>query len=502
MSGFRPREPHSADPRPPFHGAPDPADRLSAQPTLKLSTVPQAQRHAGERTATSPLPPTGRRPSSAFDRTPSTRHGHKRTASSRPAWYVLVGTVALVALMIALPTVLLLGGPGGDVGGGSTLASQGTDPYVRQPYQPPQQGTARDLDGLTSMTSGARLAYVNALISHMTLDQEIGQLTMIGFTGTTVDAGVAAWIKQYQPGSIILYDRNLQNQTQAQALITQLQAVSNVPMYIMVDQEGGLVDRMANIAGPAPSAQWLGAQGNLALAKEQGVSDAAHMAAVGVNVNLAPVVDVSTVPGGQGALTDRTFGTDPTLVTTMAGAYLAGLQQSGHVVGVLKHFPGLGSAANDPHKQLPTVTKSRTQIEAVDWAPYKALIASGQVHMIMTTHVLVPALDPTYPATISGTITTDLLRNTLGYQGVITTDDVFMGAMRLNYPMNEVFTRAVLAGNDIICCTWGSDESAYFVSTLQGDVADGTIGKARIDESVRRILLLKMQLGLPMPQLG
>lgn len=417
-----------------------------------------------------------------------------RLASRRAPWVAAL-LIALLAVVVLVP-VLIFSAPGQE---NSPLVAGS---HVGIPYLPPRGATTDELDGMAGLRQGARLAYANTLIASMSLDQELGQLTMVGVLGPSLTPDDIAWIRQLQPGSVILYNGNMQSLAQTQALISQLQANVRVPMFVMVDQEGGLVDRMANLDGPAPSATQLGATGDANAARQQGAYDAAHMAQAGVNVNLAPVVDVPSVPGGEGALYDRTFSTSPQVVTTMAGAYLSGLQSSGKVAGVLKHFPGLGTAATDPHKALPTVTQTQAQFEATDWAPYKALLASGQVHMIMTSHILAPALDPTYPATISSAITTGILRDKLGFQGIIITDDVFMGAMRLNFPMDEVFTRAVLAGNDIICCTWGTDESSYYLTTIETDVANGSITKARIDESVRRVLLEKMALGLPMPRLG
>lgn len=408
---------------------------------------------------------------------------------------LIAGLLAALVVVALIPMFALVGQNEPDSG-----ATSG--PHVRQTYLPPTGASAANLDGMASLRQGVRLAYVNALMAKMTLDQEIGQLTMIGFPGASLSAADVAWIRQYQPGSVIFFNGNVQSLAQTQALTGQLQAASTVPMLVAVDQEGGLVDRMANIDGPAPSATALGAAGSTTRAEQQGVFDAAHLAAAGFNVNLAPVVDVSPVPGGEGALYDRIFGTTPSVVTAMAGAYLTGLQASGKVVGTLKHFPGLGTTATDPHLNLPTVTETRAQLEKYDWAPYRALIATGQVHMVMQTHILVPALDPTYPATMSSAITTGILRDELGFQGVIITDDMFMGAIRLNFPMDEVFTRAVLAGNDIICCTWGTDETAFFFNVMHQDLANGTIPKARIDASVRRILLLKLELGLAMPKVA
>jgi beta-N-acetylhexosaminidase len=171
------------------------------------------------------------------------------------------------------------------------------------------------------------------------------------------------------------------------------------------------------------------------------------------------------------------------------------------VIGTLKHFPGLGDVPTDPHASLYTLDRSKSDLERIDWAPYKALIATGQVQMIMSTHVVLSAIDPTRPASLSEPVLTGILRDELGYQGVIVTDGIYMGALTSHYSLDQVILDSVKAGNDIICSTYSIASTAETVRVLKGAVQSGDISKSRIDDSVRRILLLKLHDGvLTMPR--
>jgi beta-N-acetylhexosaminidase len=184
----------------------------------------------------------------------------------------------------------------------------------------------------------------------------------------------------------------------------------------------------------------------------------------------------------------------------MAGAYLDGLQSSGKVVGALKHFPGLGDVPVDPHQTLYTLNRNLSQLNAIDWAPYKALIAQGDVYAVMSTHVILSAVDPAMPASLSYKDLTGILRDQLGFNGVIITDGIYMAALSA-WGLNQIAVDAVAAGNDIICSTYSIQSTEEVISVLSNAVASGAITKARIDESVRRILLLKLRMGLlPAPQ--
>lgn len=345
----------------------------------------------------------------------------------------------------------------------------------------------------------AELNYVNQLIAHMTLDQEIGQMIMLGFLDTQMSPTLAYTIKQYHLGSVVLYAWNITGADQVKQLTAQIQSQADLPLLVATDQEGGSVNRLQAVDGPLPGAWAMGANGTTAYAQQRGEYDAQHLYSLGINVNFAPVVDVANTSGGD--LGGRTFGTTADQVTKLAGAYLDGLQSSGHVIGTLKHFPGLGDVPTDPHASLYTLDRSKADLERIDWAPYKALIATGQVQMVMSTHVVLSAIDPTRPASLSEPVLTGILRDELGYQGVIVTDGIYMGALTANYSFDQIILDAVKAGNDIICSTYSIASTAETVRVLKDAVQSGDITKSRIDDSVRRILLLKLHDGvLTMPK--
>ncbi len=350
----------------------------------------------------------------------------------------------------------------------------------------------------TQLRQRAEVAYVNSLISHMSLDDEIGQMIMIGFSETQMDPALAYEIEHFHVGSAIIYAFNIKNGDQLKTLISSMQSDSSVPLLVSTDQEGGSVNRMYTIEGPLSSAFEMGATNNPNYAKQRGAQDATTLASVGINLNLAPDVDVLNTSGGD--IGARSFGTTPSRVITMAGAYLDGLQASGKVVGTLKHFPGLGAVPVDPHATLYTLNRSISELNQVDWAPYRALIASGNVYAVMSTHVVLSAVDPTRPASLSKPVLTGILRNQLGFNGVIITDGIYMHALS-GYSLDQIAIDAVEAGNDIICSTYSIESTAQVINAIKSAIASGQLSKSRIDDSVRRILLLKLLLGLlPAPQ--
>ncbi len=183
----------------------------------------------------------------------------------------------------------------------------------------------------------------------------------------------------------------------------------------------------------------------------------------------------------------------------MGGAFLDGMQDNG-VIGTLKHFPGLGSAKTDAHVGLPVINSSREQIENIDLAPYRALIRAGKVHMIMTTDLLMPAIDPVLPAELSPATITGVLRDELGYDGVVITDALYMKGIFKKFDLATAGVMALQAGCDLLLGGAGSYSIGQMIQAIKNALADGALTKARIDQSVRRILLLKMYMGLiPVP---
>lgn len=336
------------------------------------------------------------------------------------------------------------------------------------------------------------------MIGRMTLDEKLGQLFLAQLDGPDFTPTHAAMIQQLHAGGILLYADNFVTAPQAHALIASAQASASIPLLTTIDEEGGYVDRLQSIDGFRPSAQMIGATGDPTYARSQGAKAAHDMSALGLNFDLAPDVDVGLVQGQD--LRTRVFGSDPQTVTTMAGDYLQGLQSSGHVAGTLKHFPGLGSVLDDAHLDLPTVHRTLAQLQSVELVPYQKLIASGQVRAVMSTDILVPALDPTLPAEISPAIINGYLRGVLGFQGVVVTDALYMAGIADTYSMPQAAVLAIEAGDDLLIGPSDPASMQAMIDALKAAVQNGQISTQRIDKSVRRILLLKIHLGLmPMP---
>ncbi len=344
--------------------------------------------------------------------------------------------------------------------------------------------------------------YIDLIISKMTLDQKLGQMMIVQFTGSTYALPISTMISQYNIGAVLIFSANgnIVSKEQLTGLIKQMKDNSApIPLTVAIDQEGGTVDRLANLDGPRPAEATIGATNNPAQAKQAGTQDAKDLASYGFNLNLAPVVDVTNVYNSQ--LYDRTYGDTAGLVTKMAAAYLQGLQQSGRVMGTLKHFPGLGDVDTDPHIGIPYLNRSKSDLEQIDWAPYRALIRQGNVHAIMVTHEIVSALDKTEPSSLSPKIIQGILRDDLGFQGVVMTDSLTMDALTAYASESQAAALSVKAGADLLMGATSPDDVASMIQSLKQAINAGALTEQRINESVRRILMMKYAMGLlPIPQ--
>lgn len=348
---------------------------------------------------------------------------------------------------------------------------------------------------------------IDAYIAHLTPTQQIGQLLMIAVYTNGYTSALDQPLQQWDIANAIVYNQynggplrptTLGGFTQ---LVHDLQTHANQPLIIATDEEGGIVDRLAPYYGGSPSPQALAATGDPQQAYNQAQLDAQRLQAAGVNVDFAPLADIY-----QGGAVDqsRMFGTTPNAVVTYAGAFLDGLQQHG-VEGTLKHWPGLGSANANPDYSLPTVTHSQAQLNAIDFASFRALLAH-QPGMIMVTHVIVPAYDATFPASLSPTLVNGVLRGQLGYQGVVVTDAMdaqgliqFMQQRGYANPAQgiaEASVLAILAGSDLIECPIESDRLAAVVAAVTSAVQSGRISQDRLHQSLHRIIKLKVLMGL------
>lgn len=332
----------------------------------------------------------------------------------------------------------------------------------------------------------------------------VGQMLMAGFRGTeiTADSPIARDIRDRHLGGVILFDydvaldspvRNIERPSQVIRLTAALQSFSPIPLFIGVDQEGGKVQRLKPARGfvGIPSAKRLGKKQDK-LVRANASMIGATLAGAGFNLDFAPVVDVDINPDSPaiGRL-ERSFSSDPKRVARCAELFLEGLAGTG-VIGCLKHFPGHGSAGSDSHLGLTDVTDTW---QAKELLPYRELVAEGKARMIMTAHIVNRNLDPDHPATLSKKIITGILREGIGFDGVVVTDDMNMKAIAAHYGLEEAIRLAIEAGADILLFGNNLDYDPDIVikahAIIMELVEQGAIPAERIEQSHARIMRLK-----------
>lgn len=329
----------------------------------------------------------------------------------------------------------------------------------------------------------------------LTSREKIGQLFMVGFLGTSVTPDLAAFLKDYKPGGVILFSRNLESIEQIVQLTNDLQQCSpKSPLLISIDQEGGRVSRLPQGFTIFPPCEVIGQCHSGELAYAAASTIAKELKTVGINMNMAPVLDVNSNPDNP-VIGDRAFSSSADTVGEMGLVTAAGLQDA-KVVACGKHFPGHGDTNADSHKELPEVDAPRERLEAVEFPPFRRAAAAG-IATMMTAHVLYRALDDQLPATLSPAIITRLLREQMGYDGVVLTDDLEMHAIVDHYGPGDAAVRAVLAGCDVLLICKERDREVAAFEAVEKAVASGTIDMARLDQSVARIQRVKQRYLLP-----
>ena len=323
----------------------------------------------------------------------------------------------------------------------------------------------------------------------MNLVEQIGQLFMLGFDGTGVSPEWAELQARHKPGGMILFARNLEHPAQIIELTNGLQTRSpHFPLLIAIDQEGGRVSRLPEGFTIFPPCGVIGACRSEELAYAAASVTAAELRAVGVNMNMAPVLDVHSNPENP-VIGDRAYGTDPEIVAELGLAAVRGLQGKG-VVACGKHFPGHGDTSTDSHKELPVVTAPVETLLERELPPFHYAILNG-LASLMTAHVLYPALDAERPATLSRTILMNLLREHWGFDGVVVTDDLEMHAISDHHGIGEAAVQAFLAGADILLICKDRNRAVDAMEAVQNAVEEGTIPRERLEASVHRIMRLK-----------
>ncbi len=336
----------------------------------------------------------------------------------------------------------------------------------------------------------------------LTLEQKIGQLMVIGFDGTSVDAELHRMISEYHVGGVILFARNVQSPQQVAALTKELQEIAiesgSLGLFIAIDQEGGRVARLTEDKGftEFPSAMALTATGDPQNAYRVAAAMASEMRAVGINIDFAPDLDVNNNPVNP-VIGIRSYSSDPARVVEYGLAFAKGLQENG-VLAFGKHFPGHGDTGIDSHIDLPLVPHDRARLDLVELVPFKAAI-EAEFAGIMSAHVTFPAIDatPGLAATFSRPVMTGLLREELGFKGLIATDSLEMGALTANgYPPQVGAQLALAAGVDLLLFNRDHEMHRQAFVNLMQLIKDGKILQEQLDVSVQRILLTKQRLGL------
>ena len=409
-------------------------------------------------------------------------------------WMIVVAGVTLCAVLIGVVGMFSASrraSPSITLRATATPNATGT-PTSRWVYNPATDNSTAAI--LAAEHAADIQATAQADLSGMSLDEKLGQMFLIETYYQAWTPDIANMVVGMHAGAVIIYAKNMQSPQQLQAYIASMQSHTKIPLLVTMDEEGGLVDRLGynHFFPPLPSAQALGDTGNPKLATQAGDQAAQEMRAMGINTDLAPVVDVR---GPNGSVeTTRLYGSTNGTVTNFAGAYLDALQ-SHNIIGTLKHWPGIGDVTLDPHKTLPTIDASMAQLQSQHFATFRALLAHNP-GMIMVTHVIVNAIDPTMPATLSPKLVNGVLRGQLGYDGVVMTDSLYMQGIAIHYNLPEAGVLSVIAGDDLLEGAFDTSSMAGMIAALKAAIASGRISVARIDQSVTRILKLKIRFGL------
>ncbi len=407
----------------------------------------------------------------------------RRAGRSYPAMLLVVMTCLLALLACDLSPSFL------------PLLSRGANGNETGPSSGVELPTPSHLPAQKPLTYAQRVQQtVDYTLSRMTLGQKIGQMMMFETTAQTWNNDMDQMVRQMGAGAIIIYKKNMVNPAQLKQFIATSQSHTTIPMFVTMDEEGGNVDRLGDLgfAPHLPSAQYLGSTGDPNKAYQAGVAAALELQKYGINTDLAPVVDVRLVPNQVEG--PRLYGNDPATVEAYASGFLNGLQQN-WIIGCLKHWPGIGSTVQDPHLTLPVIDRTVAQLESTEFAPFRDML-KDHPGMIMVTHVILSAIDPTMPSSLSPIIVNGILRNELGYNGVIITDNLWMQGVSSKYPLGQAAVLAVMAGDDLLEGAWNAYELKLMIDAVKQAVANGTISQNRINQSVRRLLTLKAQYGI------
>lgn len=366
--------------------------------------------------------------------------------------------------------------------------------------QPNNVGTEAPQPGQGQQADGDRQSHdpvvdpIRIRVNEMTIEAKIGQMVMAGVNGTAVNDMMRELIRTHDIGGFIFFKRNMDDAEQTWQLINDLKQMNTgkIPLLLSVDQEGGRVTRLPGLRS-LPSSQTIGAVNEESISHTFGRLLGEQVGSFGLNMNIAPVLDIHSNPANQ-VIGDRAFGHDAETVQTHGLQVMAGMQAE-RVIPVVKHFPGHGDTATDSHIEMPVVHKSLAELMRLELQPFATAIEHG-ADVVMSSHILLPDIDPHYPATLSTALIGDVLRDELQFDGVVITDDLTMSAITKNYLIGEAAVMAINAGHDMVMVAHELNHVLAVLSSIKLAVESGAIDERTIDDSVYRILRLKEEYGL------
>lgn len=331
---------------------------------------------------------------------------------------------------------------------------------------------------------------IEGKLASMSIEEKIGQLLIVGIEGKNISERELFQLNTNKVGGFIFFSRNIVDENQFLSLLNQIKEenLGDIPLFLGIDEEGGIVSRLSTIYGNLPDARLLGGLDDDKISHEYGSILGKRLKALGLNLNFAPIMDINSNPSNP-VIGNRAFGTTAEIVEKTGIKVMEGLK-SENIVPTVKHFPGHGDTSVDSHLNLPIVNKTKEELLDLELSPFIKAIDEG-VDMIMIAHILYPELDSETPSTMSGIIMQDLLRDELGYENIIISDDMTMGAITENYSIEEASIEFLKNGGDILLICHGEDNPSNVIAAIKESIENNEITIDEIDEKVYRVLSLK-----------
>jgi beta-N-acetylhexosaminidase len=332
---------------------------------------------------------------------------------------------------------------------------------------------------------------VQQKLQQMDLDEKIGQMIFAGIDGYELNPQTVELLESYHVGGIILYKPNVGSTGQLIKLgnaLKQTNTKNKLPLWLGVDEEGGKVTRLPDELVKMPASKWVGKVNSEEFAYGVGNLLGTELNAYGLNVDFGPVLDINSNPNNP-VIVDRSFGTEANIVSLMGIQTMKGLQAQ-HILPVVKHFPGHGDTSVDSHIGLPVVQHDLARLRKLELVPFNDAF-SQQADAVMVAHILLPKVDSQYPASLSKQILSNLLRQEMGFEGLIITDDLTMGAIAQNYELGEAAVLSVIAGANVVMVGHDFEKVTNVFAALRKAVQDTRVSMDIVDQSVARIIKLK-----------